>query len=82
MVLLATNSTIGKITNGNKWRTSNGAIVVFSTLRVKFSDTRKLCCNHPKTGKKRFYHKVMHPKDADSIANSEDPDQTAPLGAV
>ena len=24
----------------------------------------------------------MHPKDADSIANSEDPDQTAPLGAV
>ena len=27
-------------------------------------------------------HRVMHPKDADSIANSEDPDQTAPLGAV
>ena len=24
----------------------------------------------------------MHPKDADSIANSEDPDQTVPLGAV
>ena len=24
----------------------------------------------------------LHPKDADSIANSEDPDQTAPLGAV
>ena len=24
----------------------------------------------------------MHPKDADSIANSADPDQTAPLGAV
>ena len=24
----------------------------------------------------------MHPKDADGIANSEDPDQTAPLGAV
>ena len=48
----------------------------------KFSDTRKLCCNRPKTGKKRFYHRVMHPKDADSIAKSEDPDQTAPLGAV
>ena len=48
----------------------------------KFSDTSKLCCNHPKTGKKRFYHRVMHPKDADSITNSEDPDQTAPLGAV
>ena len=24
----------------------------------------------------------MHPKDADGIVNSEDPDQTAPLGAV
>ena len=24
----------------------------------------------------------MSPKDADVIANSEDPDQTAPLGAV
>ena len=44
----------------------------------KFSDARKLCCSHPKTEKKRFYH----PKDADSIANREDHDQTAPLGAV
>ena len=25
---------------------------------------------------------VMHPKDAEGIANSVDPDQTAPLGAV
>ena len=24
----------------------------------------------------------MHPKDADGIANSVDPDQTAPVGAV
>ena len=24
----------------------------------------------------------MHPKDGDKIANSVDPDQTAPLGAV
>ena len=24
----------------------------------------------------------MHPKDAEEIANSVDPDQTAPLGAV
>ena len=36
----------------------------------------------PKIQTKRFYHRVMHPKDADSIANSEDPDQTAPQGAV
>ena len=35
-----------------------------------------------KLEKKKIYHRVMHPKDADSIANSEDPDQTAPLGAV
>ena len=48
----------------------------------KFSDTGKFCCNHPKTGKKRFYHRVMDPKDVDRITNSEDPDQTAPLGAV
>ena len=48
----------------------------------RLSDTRLLSCNHPKTGKKRFYQRVMHPKDVDSIANSEDPDQTAPLGAV
>ena len=48
----------------------------------KYSDTLKSCCNHPKTGKKRFYHRVIHPKYADSIANSEDHDQTAPVGAV
>ena len=47
----------------------------------KFWDTRKLCCNH-KTGKKGFTMEYRHPKDADSIANSEDPDQTVPLGAV
>ena len=29
-----------------------------------------------------LYHRVISPKDADRIANSVDPDQTAPLGAV
>ena len=29
-----------------------------------------------------FSLRVMHPKDAEGIANSVDPDQTAPLGAV
>ena len=29
-----------------------------------------------------LYHKVMSPNDADGMANSADPDQTAPLGAV
>ena len=38
-----------------------------------------LCCNHPK---RWLYHRVMHPKDADVIANSADLDQTAHTGAV
>ena len=29
-----------------------------------------------------LYLRVMHPKDADGIANSVDPDRTAPLGVV
>ena len=29
-----------------------------------------------------LYYSVMRTKDADRIANSVDPDQTAPLGAV
>ena len=29
-----------------------------------------------------LYHRVMSPKDADGMANSVDPDQTAPLGAL
>ena len=29
-----------------------------------------------------LYHKVMSPNNADGLANSVDPDQTAPLGAV
>ena len=28
------------------------------------------------------FRTVMHPKDVEGIANSVDPDQTAPLGAV
>ena len=48
----------------------------------KFSDTRKLCCNLPKIQTKRPNLRVFRQKDANGIANSEDPDQTAPLGAV
>ena len=29
-----------------------------------------------------FYHREMSPNDADRMANSVDPDQTTPLGAV
>ena len=48
----------------------------------KFLAARKVCFNYPITGEKRFYHRIMHSKDADSILNSEDSDQTAPLGAI
>ena len=48
----------------------------------KYSDTPKNCCNHPKSWTRWRFLRVMHPKDAEGIANSVDPDQTAPLGAV
>ena len=50
----------------------------------KFSDVRKLCCklHVPKIQEKRPNLRVFHQKDADGIENSEDPDQTAPFGAV
>ena len=42
----------------------------------KFLDTRNLCCSLPKIQTKRPNLKVFHQKDANGIANSEDPDQT------
>ena len=48
----------------------------------KYSDTQKICCNHSKIWTMWLYHSVMSPNDADRMANSVDPDQTAPLGAV
>ena len=48
----------------------------------KFSDARKLCCNLPKLQEKRPDLIVFCQKDANGIANSVDPDQTAPLGGV
>ena len=51
---------------------------------TKFPDARKLCCNLPKIQTKSPNFRVFRQKDANGIANSEDPDQTAPapLGAV
>ena len=43
----------------------------------KIWDTRKICYNHPKILTKWLFHRVMCPKDADVMANSVDPDQTA-----
>ena len=48
----------------------------------KFLDARKLCCNLPKIKKMEPNLRVFRQKDANGIANSEDTDQTAPLGAV
>ena len=45
------------------------------------SDTWNICCN-PNIWTKWFYRSEMHQEDADGMANSVDPDQTAPLGSV
>ena len=60
----------------------NECLVMYRKV-PKFLDARKHCCNLPKIQTKRpNLYRVFHQKDADGIANSEDPDQTAPLGAV
>ena len=43
----------------------------------KYSDTPKICCIHSKNWTVWLYHRVMSPNDADGMANSVDPDQTA-----
>ena len=45
-------------------------------------DTRKKCCKYPEIGRVSFYYRVMGLKDADGIANSVNPDQTAPLNTL
>ena len=58
-------------------------LIVYKFCNVpKFSYTIKLCCNLPKIQTKRPKLRVLYQNDANRIANSEDPDQTAPLGAV
>ena len=48
----------------------------------KFSDAYFFFCNLPKIQIKRPSLRIFCQKDANGIANSEDPDQTALLGAV
>ena len=43
----------------------------------KFWDARKLCCNLPKIQIKRPNRRVFRQKNANGIANSEDPDRGA-----
>ena len=48
----------------------------------KYLDTQTICCNRSKILTMWLHHRVMSPNNADGMANSVDPDQTAPLGAV
>ena len=59
-------------------------LVILKPYRIvpKFLDARKLCCNLSKIQTKRPNLRVFCQKDTIGIANSENPDQTAPLGAV
>ena len=60
---------------------SNALVNIY--LKVpKFPDTRKLCCNLPKIQTKRPKLRELYQNDANGIVNSEDTDQTAPLGAT
>ena len=54
------------------------ATVNFLNIRTP----KNICCNHSKIWTMWLYHRVMSLNDADGMANSVDPDQTAPLGAV
>ena len=44
----------------------------------KYLDTPQNCCNHSKIWTMWLYQRVMSPNDANGMANSVDPDQTAP----
>ena len=52
-------------------------IVKWVSFTVNFL---KICCYHSKIWTMWLYHRVTSPNDADGMANSVDPDQTAPLG--
>ena len=49
--------------------------------KYKYWDTWNYCCNYPKILEVWFQHTIIHPKYVESIANSVDPDQTAPIGS-
>ena len=48
----------------------------------KYSDTQNICCNHSKNWTVWLYHRRMSPNDAGGMANSVDPDQTAPRSSL
>ena len=52
-----------------------GTLVLLSTIKVLNVRTPEILCNHPKILTNSPYSRKMSPKDADGVANSEDPDQ-------
>ena len=62
---------------------SGGGIEQYNTVYQCCPDAGKIPekkkrCIYPKIWTMWFHHNVMHPKDADRMANSVDTDQTAP----
>ena len=55
-----------------------GTSFYYTVKILNIRTPQKICCNHPKIWTRWLYQRVMHPKDAVGIANSVDPDQTAP----
>ena len=45
-------------------------------LNSKNSGPPKICCDHPKSWTRWLYLRIVHPKDAEEVANRVDPDQT------
>ena len=79
--------TINRATAPEAWWNMSSSQTNGSSEKVyhnfpKYSETQNICCNHSKILTLWLYHRVMSPNDADGMANSVDPDQTAPLGAV
>ena len=69
---------------GKQWRPFSEAVFIGHVrlhLICLFGHS-KIYCNHPKSWTRWRFLRVMHPKDAEGIANSVDPDETAALGAV
>ena len=62
--------------------TESWGIISTSVNFLNIRTPQKNCCNHSKIWTMWLFHRVMSPNDADGMANSVDPDQTAPLGAV
>ena len=67
----------------NKTVTSNSHRSIHLSLHPQFAKYLKIfkfwtiCCNHPRSLTRWLFLSVMHPKDAEGIANSVDPDKTA-----